>query len=161
MANRIRAVTEAGISVMGHIGLTPQSVHQFGGYKVQGKHYLDARQIKKDALEIQKAGVFSVVLEAIPAELAEEITETLDIPTIGIGAGSHCDGQILVLHDMLGFNTDFVPKFVHVFDDLGGRMKDAVNAYIESVQEGRFPGEDHSYHLKGKSLRQVNSPKTG
>ena len=108
--DKISAVIQAGISVMGHVGLTPQSVHQFGGYRVQGKNYLDARQIKKDGLDLQKAGVFSLVLEGIPMDLAAEITAELEIPTIGIGAGPYCDGQILVTQDMLGMNLDFAPS---------------------------------------------------
>ena len=112
MAERVRAISQAGIPVMGHIGLTPQSIHQFGGYKVQGKNYLDSKKIKQDAHDLQSAGVFALVLEGIPSGLAEEITAELKIPTIGIGAGAKCDGQILVLHDLLGLNQDFVPKFV-------------------------------------------------
>ena len=108
--NQVNAILKAGIPVMGHIGLTPQSVHQFGGYKVQGKNFLDSKQIKQDAKDLQKAGVFSLVLEGIPEELAKEITNDLKIPTIGIGAGSNCDGQILVTHDILQINPEFAQK---------------------------------------------------
>ena len=160
-AERIQAITESGISVMGHIGLTPQSVHQFGGYKVQGKNDLDARQIKKDATELQKAGAFSLVLEGIPMELACEITASLGIPTIGIGAGPHCDGQILVLHDILGLNMDFVPKYVRVFDDLGSRMKKAIDAYAQSVRSGEFPDKEHSYRLRPEPSCKVPKTKVG
>ena len=155
--DKISAVVQAGISVMGHVGLTPQSVHQFGGYRVQGKNYLDARQIKKDALDLQKAGVFSLVLEGIPMELAAEITAELEIPTIGIGAGPHCDGQILVTQDMLGMNLDFAPKFVKKYAELGTAVRSAVQDYVDEVQSSAFPDEAHSYHLKKKKLRSVGS----
>ncbi len=155
--DKISAVVQAGISVMGHVGLTPQSVHQFGGYRVQGKNYLDARQIKKDALVLQKAGVFSLVLEGIPMELAAEITAELEIPTIGIGAGPHCDGQILVTQDMLGMNLDFAPKFVKKYGELGTTVRLAVQDYVDEVQSGAFPDEAHSYHLKKEKLRSVSN----
>ncbi len=157
MIERVQATVDAGISVMGHIGLTPQSVHQFGGYRVQGKSFQGARQIKRDAEELQKAGVFSIVLEGIPMELAEEITDSLDIPTIGIGAGIHCDGQILVLQDMLGLNEGFLPKYVKQFAELGDLTKNAVDGYIESIQTGAFPKDENSYHLKTKPLKKVEN----
>lgn len=147
-AERVRAITGAGISVMGHVGLTPQSVHQFGGYKVQGKTYLTARQIKKDAKELERAGTFAIVLEGIPSELAGEITDDLQIPTIGIGAGPHCDGQILVLNDLLGLNTDFVPKFVKQYAQMAELAKSALSTYINEVQTGAFPDQNHSYNAK-------------
>ena len=140
---------------MGHIGLTPQSVHQFGGYAVQGKNFSSARQIKQDAKALQKAGAFSIVLEGIPESLAKEISEEIKIPTIGIGAGKHCDGQILVLHDMLGLNLDFQPKFVKQFSNMGEQMQLAVNDYIDEVKSGAFPGDEHTYKLKETALRQV------
>ena len=112
VANQVHAIVQAGIPVMGHVGLTPQSIHQFGGYKVQGKTFLDSKQVRQDAKDLQKAGAFSLVLEGIPEELATEITHDLKIPTIGIGAGSKCDGQILVTHDLLGLHPEFTPKFV-------------------------------------------------
>ncbi|MCH7500276.1 MAG: 3-methyl-2-oxobutanoate hydroxymethyltransferase [Nitrospinae bacterium] len=155
--DKISAVIQAGISVMGHVGLTPQSVHQFGGYRVQGKNYLDARQIKKDGLDLQKAGVFSLVLEGIPMDLAAEITAELKIPTIGIGAGPHCDGQILVTQDMLGMNLDFAPKFVKKYGELGTAIRSAVQDYVDEVQSGGFPDEAHSYHLKKEKLRSVGN----
>ncbi len=161
MAERLQAVAQAGISVIGHLGLTPQSIHQFGGYKVQGKNYLDARQIKKDALDLQKAGAFALVLEAIPQELAREITGELQIPTIGIGAGPHCDGQILVLNDMLGLNRDFTPKFVKRFVELGELTKSAVNQYVQEVREGSFPDQDHSYDMPRQPLRSAGNEKPG
>ena len=155
--DKVCAVVQAGISVMGHVGLTPQSVHQFGGYRVQGKNYLDARQIKKDALDLQKAGVFALVLEGMPMELAAEITAELEIPTIGIGAGSHCDGQILVTQDMLGMNLDFAPKFVKKYSELGATIRSAVQAYVDEVRSGAFPDKAHSYHLKKEKLRSVGN----
>ncbi len=155
--DKISAVVQAGISVMGHVGLTPQSVHQFGGYRVQGKNYLDARQIKKDGLDLQKAGVFSLVLEGIPMDLAAEITAELEIPTIGIGAGPHCDGQILVTQDMLGMNLDFAPKFIKKYGELGTAIRSAVQDYVDEVQSGGFPDEAHSYHLKKEKLRSVGN----
>ncbi len=155
--DKISAVIQAGISVMGHVGLTPQSVHQFGGYRVQGKNYLDARQIKKDGLDLQKAGVFSLVLEGIPMDLAAEITAELEIPTIGIGAGPYCDGQILVTQDMLGMNLDFAPKFIKKYGELGTAIRSAVQDYVDEVQSGGFPDEAHSYHLKKEKLRSVGN----
>ncbi len=155
--DKVCAVVQAGISVMGHVGLTPQSVHQFGGYRVQGKNYLDARQIKKDALDLQKAGVFALVLEGMPMELAAEITAELEIPTIGIGAGSHCDGQILVTQDMLGMNLNFAPKFVKKYSEVGTAIRSAVQAYVDEVRSGAFPDKAHSYHLKKEKLRSVGN----
>lgn len=157
LAGRIRAVVDAGISVMGHIGLTPQSIHQFGGYRVQGKSYYDSRQIKKDAVALQKAGVFAIVLEAIPSELAAEITSEVDVPTIGIGAGKACDGQILVINDLLGLNQDFTPKFVKHYAELGVAVQKAVDEYIGEVQSGAFPGPEHAYGLKRKPLREAGN----
>lgn len=155
--DKVHAVVQAGISVMGHVGLTPQSVHQFGGYRVQGKNYLDARQIKKDALDLQKAGVFALVLEGMPMELATEITAELEIPTIGIGAGSHCDGQILVTQDMLGMNLDFAPKFVKKYSEVGSAIQSAVQDYVDEVRSGAFPDKAHSYHLEKEKLRRVGN----
>ena len=142
---------------MGHIGLTPQSVHQFGGYKVQGKNLLQARQIKQDARELEKAGAFAVVLEGIPSDLAGDITDCLKIPTIGIGAGPHCDGQILVLHDLLGLNQDFTPKFVKRYANLNVEIKQAVGNYIEEVRSGAFPDAEHSYGNEKQSLKKVDN----
>jgi len=154
--DRVQAVVNAGISVMGHIGLTPQSVHQFGGYRVQGKGAYDSRQIKRDAVLLQKAGVFAIVLEGMPAELAAEITAEVDVPTIGIGAGVECDGQILVTHDLLGMNQDLSPKFVKRFAEVGQAIRAAVMDYEREVREGAFPDLDHSYTLKREPLRKVS-----
>jgi 3-methyl-2-oxobutanoate hydroxymethyltransferase len=156
VAKKVRTIVQAGIPVMGHIGLTPQSVHQFGGYKVQGKNLLQARQIKQDARELEKAGAFAVVLEGIPSDLAGEITDCLKIPTIGIGAGPHCDGQILVLQDMLGITQDFTPKFVKRYANLDAEIKNAVGQYIDEVRSGEFPGKEHSYNTDKKPLKKVD-----
>ncbi len=156
MAQKVRAIVQAGIPVMGHIGLTPQSVHQFGGYKIQGKNLLQARQIKQDARELEKAGAFAIVLEGIPDDLAQEITGCLKIPTIGIGAGPHCDGQILVLHDLLGITQDFTPKFVKRYANLDAEIKKAVGQYIEEVRSGAFPGREHSYNTDKNPLKKVD-----
>ena len=156
MADRVHAITQAGIPVMGHVGLTPQSVHQFGGYKIQGKTFLDSKQIKQDAKDLQKAGAFSLVLEGMPEELANEITQDLEIPTIGIGAGAKCDGQILVIHDLLGLNPDFSPKFVKHYAQLADVIQNAVSEFIGEVHSKAFPAPKHSYNLKKGSLKQVN-----
>ena len=155
VVDKIQAIVQAGISVMGHVGLTPQSLHQFGGYRIQGKNHQDSRQIKRDALELQKAGAFCIVIEGVLSDLAEEITRELTIPTIGIGAGPHCDGQILVTNDMLGLNNDFSPKFVKKYADLGQMMKTAFATYIEEIKSGSFPAEEHSYNNIKKPLRKV------
>ena len=157
VANQVHAIVQAGIPVMGHVGLTPQSVHQFGGYKVQGKTFLDSKQIKQDAKDLQKAGVFSLVLEGMPEELASEITQDLEIPTIGIGAGSKCNGQILVIHDLLGLNPDFAPKFVKHYAQLSDVIQNAVTEFIGEVQSEAFPGPEHTYNLNKGSLKQVNN----
>jgi 3-methyl-2-oxobutanoate hydroxymethyltransferase len=142
----IEAVVKMGIPVMGHVGLTPQSIHRFGGYKVQGKERGQREAILQDALAVEKGGAFSIVLEGIPSDLAKEITGRLSIPTIGIGAGMHCDGQVLVIHDMLGLFDKFTPKFVKRYADLGTLMAQAVKHFMADVREGKFPGEEHSFH---------------
>jgi 3-methyl-2-oxobutanoate hydroxymethyltransferase len=141
----IRALVDCQIPVMGHVGLTPQSVHSFGGFKVQGRTQDAADQILRDAVAVQEGGAFSLVLEGIPAELAERITHEVDIPTIGIGAGPHCDGQVLVIHDMFHLFDDFTPRFVKVYADLGESMREALRRYCEDVRAGRFPGEEHCF----------------
>jgi 3-methyl-2-oxobutanoate hydroxymethyltransferase len=141
----IAHIVRAGIPVMGHIGLTPQSLHQFGGYKIQGKDSARREMLLRDALAVEEAGVFSVVLEGMPLDLAREITGRLTIPTIGIGAGSHCDGQVLVVHDMLGLFDDFRPKFVKQYADLKSVMTGAVKGFIRDVKERKFPTEEHSF----------------
>lgn len=147
IADTIRKIVDCGIPVMAHLGLTPQSVHQFGGFKVQGKTDAAADKIFEDASIVQDAGVFSVVLECIPAALAKKITESLKIPTIGIGAGVDCDGQVLVIHDMLGiFEEDAPRKFVKKYCDLNSQMKTAVEKYIDEVKTGVFPAKEHSFN---------------
>ena len=142
----VEAIVKIGIPVMGHVGLTPQSVHRFGGYKVQGKSKEQRRQVMDDALAVEAAGAFAVVLEGIPLDLAGEITDRLRIPTIGIGAGPHCDGQVLVIHDMLGLFDDFTPKFVKRYADLKPLLIGAVQGFIKEVREEVFPGKEHSFH---------------
>ncbi len=137
----ITALAKAGIPVQAHIGLTPQSVHQMGGFRVQR----DEERLLKDAKDVAAAGAFSVVLEGIPSPISEKITQTLKIPTIGIGAGPHCDGQVLVLHDMLGINDRFLPKFVKKYADLAAAAGKGVADYIEEVQQGRFPSDEYEY----------------
>jgi 3-methyl-2-oxobutanoate hydroxymethyltransferase len=137
----ITALAKAGIPVQAHIGLTPQSVHQMGGFRVQR----DEERLLKDAKDVEAAGAFSVVLEGIPSPISEKITQALKIPTIGIGAGPHCDGQVLVLHDMLGINDRFLPKFVKKYADLAAAAGKGVADYIEEVQQGRFPSDEYEY----------------
>lgn len=141
----VKKLVGFGVPVMGHIGLTPQSIHQFGGYGLRGKDDQIAKQLLEDAFILQEAGAFSIVLEKIPSALAKEITNTLDIPTIGIGAGKDCDGQILVSHDMLGLYEKFKPKFVRHYAELGKSMREAFNSYINDVKNTKFPSEDESY----------------
>jgi 3-methyl-2-oxobutanoate hydroxymethyltransferase len=138
-------MTYAGIPVMAHLGLTPQSVHQLGGYKVQGKKEDAAERIMQDAKILEEAGAFAVVLECVPEKLAAEITNALSIPTIGIGAGVYCDGQVLVINDMLGMNDKFTPKFVKKYASLNSEIKKAVKTYIAEVRHGDFPASEHSF----------------
>lgn len=145
MQETIAKIAGLGIPVMGHVGLTPQSVHRFGGYKIQGKEIAGRQTILSDALAVEEAGGFAVVLEGMPAELAKEITDRLTIPTIGIGAGADCDGQVLVIHDMLGLFDDFRPKFVKRYAELKGVMTDAVKSFIAEVREQKFPAKEHSF----------------
>ena len=141
----IQAITRSDIPVMAHIGLTPQSVHRMGGYRVQGKEEAQRRRLQDDARAVQEAGAFSVVLEGIPADLAGEITAELSIPTIGIGAGPRCDGQVLVMQDLLGLFDEFRPRFVKRFGELKKPVQDAVRAYADEVRRGSFPGKEHSF----------------
>jgi len=144
-AETIARITAAGIPVMGHVGLTPQSVHQLGGYRVQGKKGKAAERLIDDAMAVQDAGAFSIVLECVPSELAETITDKLKIPTIGIGAGAHCDGQVLVLHDLLGLTEGGAPKFVKRYAELGSAAREALEQFVREVRSGTFPDSDHSY----------------
>lgn len=145
IVDTIRTLVKSGIPVMGHLGLTPQSVNQFGGYGLRAKNDAEAEQLISDALELEKAGVFAIVLEKIPSQLAARVTDKLSIPTIGIGAGNKCDGQVLVLQDMLGMNTNMLPKFVRKYADIANTIDGAVKSYIEEVNSGDFPGEKESY----------------
>lgn len=147
IAPQIKAVVAASIPVMGHIGLTPQSVNAFGGFKVQGRDEETAARVLRDARAVEEAGAFAVVLECVPADLAALITRSLGIPTIGIGAGGGCDGQVLVGQDMLGMFPGFTPKFVKRFADLGPLMNEAFAAYIKEVGDGTFPGPEHCFGM--------------
>ena len=151
----IRAIVSAGIPVMGHIGLTPQSVHQLGGFRAQGKTAQAAKRLVEDALILQDAGCFSLVLESVPAQLAGLITEKLDIPTIGIGAGPHCDGQVLVFHDLLGLFDRFTPRFVKQYAQLHAIIHEALVAYKEDVEQRRFPGPEHSVEMKPEEWERL------
>ncbi|MBQ8151428.1 MAG: 3-methyl-2-oxobutanoate hydroxymethyltransferase [Firmicutes bacterium] len=155
VCEQIKAIVDAGIPVCAHIGMTPQSTNVFGGFKVQGKNVEKAQQIVEDALAVQEAGAFMVVLECIPAKLAAIITEKLDIPTIGIGAGADCDGQVLVWQDMIGLYTDMVPKFVKVFTEGGKTMKEGFEAYDKEVKAGTFPDEAHSFKIDDDVIAQI------
>ncbi|MDQ6733848.1 MAG: 3-methyl-2-oxobutanoate hydroxymethyltransferase, partial [Nitrospirota bacterium] len=142
----VEAMTRFGIPVMGHLGMTPQSVNCYGGYKVQGKERETADALVTDAKALQTAGAFAIVLEAIPAPLARTVTQSLAIPTIGIGAGPGCDGQVLVLYDLLGLFDDFVPKFVKPYGHLKADALQALRRYQEEVEHGKFPSDSESYH---------------
>lgn len=141
----VKRLVDAGIPVMGHLGLTPQSIYKFGTYTVRAKEEAEAEKLKDDALLLQEAGCFALVLEKIPAHLAGVVSENLRIPTIGIGAGDACDGQVLVMHDMLGINTEFRPRFLRVYLNLAEQISDAVRKYIDDVKSGDFPGEEEQY----------------
>ncbi len=145
IADTVKKIVESGIPVMGHLGLTPQSIHQLGGYGVQGKESKAARKMIQDAKALEAAGIFSLVLECVPTALAKVITEEISVPTIGIGAGIHCDGQVLVTHDLLGLFEKFIPKFVKRYAELNKPVKEAVRQFIEEVQTGKFPGVEHSF----------------
>ena len=149
---QIKAMTQAGIPVMGHLGLTPQSVNQLGGFKVQGREEKKARKLINDALALEKAGVFALVLETVPREIAKIITEKLSIPVIGIGAGPDCDGQVLVLHDLLGVDDKFSPSFARKYVDLNKIIKEAVQQYITDIDNNDFPSDDESFNLDNKKL---------
>lgn len=152
---QIRAITEAGIPVCAHLGLTPQSIHAFGGHKVQGRTEEAAQKMLENAREVEAAGAFAVVLECVPKKLAERITKELRIPTIGIGAGNACDGQVLVYQDMLGMFSDFTPKFVKKFANVGNVMKEAFQNYAEEVSTGAFPAEEHEYKIDNEIIEKL------
>ena len=152
---QIKAIVEAQIPVCAHIGLTPQSVNAFGGFRVQGKSEEAAKELIEASLAVEEAGAFMVVLEGIPAKLAAIITSKLHIPTIGIGAGAQCDGQVLVYQDMLAMYGNFVPKFVKQFAQVGEIMKGAVADYMKEVQEGTFPGKEHTYAISDDIIEKL------
>src|SRR6266545_1974960 len=150
--SRVRSIVEAGIPVMGHVGLTPQSATMLGGFKTQGKTAEKARLLVDGALELEKAGAFAVVLEAVPAPVAAEITRRLAVPTIGIGAGRECDGQVLVYHDLLGLTEGHLPRFVKRYANLSREIRDALEAYAHEVREGVFPEDGHTYEMPAAEL---------
>lgn len=152
---QIKAITEASIPVVAHIGLTPQSVNAFGGFKVQGKSEADARRLIEEAKAVEEAGAFAIVLECIPAKLAKLITESVSIPTIGIGAGADCDGQVLVYQDMLALFSDFKPKFVKHFANAGEVMKQGFMDYIKEVKEGTFPAAEHTFKIADDIINKL------
>ena len=152
---QIQAIVGAGIPVCAHLGLTPQSINAFGGFKVQGKTEKAAKKLIADALAVQEAGAFAVVLEGIPSKLANLVTEKLDIPTIGIGAGNGCDGQVLVYQDMLGMFSDFTPKFVKRYANIGEVMKEAFQKYMEEIQSGAFPSSEHEYKIDDDIIEKL------
>ncbi len=151
----IKAIVNASIPVMGHIGMTPQSVNSFGGFKVQGKSLADAKQIIEDAKALEEAGAFAVTLECVPWKLAEYITNTISIPTIGIGAGAGCDGQVLVYQDMLGMYPDFTPKFAKSYGNMGETMKNGFKKYIEEVKNSVFPSAEHTFKIADEIINQI------
>ena len=151
----VRAIVKGGIPVMGHIGLTPQTISMLGGFKVQGKDAQAAQKIIDDALFLEDAGAFSVLLEAVPAPIAKMVTERLRVPTIGIGAGIHCDGQVLVVHDMLGLFDRFTPKFAKKYVNLSELILKALESYGEEVRKGEFPTDQHSFHIDEKELSKI------
>lgn len=153
--NQIQSIVNSSIPVMGHIGLTPQSVNAFGGFKVQGRDELAAKKLIEDALAVEDAGAFAVVLEGVPSKLASLITKKLTIPTIGIGAGVSCDGQVLVYQDMLGMFSDFTPKFVKKYENIGEKMKNAFSNYIDEVKTEVFPSEEHSFKINEDIIEKL------
>ncbi|MCX6005938.1 MAG: 3-methyl-2-oxobutanoate hydroxymethyltransferase [Chloroflexi bacterium] len=155
VANTIKRIVDAGIPVMGHIGLTPQSINQLGGHRVQGKTPDTASRLLDDALAVQQAGAFAIVIELVPMQLAKVITSRLSIPTIGIGAGPYCDGQVLVIHDMLGWFTDFVPKHTKQYANLADVIKTAVSSYMDEVKSGAFPTAAHTSSIDEELLKDL------
>ncbi|GFP76085.1 3-methyl-2-oxobutanoate hydroxymethyltransferase [Clostridium fungisolvens] len=154
-SEHVKAIVKASIPVMGHIGLTPQSINSFGGFKVQGKSEAAAKKLIEDALALEEAGAFAIVLECVPAKLAEIITKKISIPTIGIGAGKECDGQILVYQDLLALFSDFKPKFVKQYANIGDQMKLAFSQYIDEVNDGVFPSAEHEFTISDDVLEKL------
>ncbi|ABO50313.1 ketopantoate hydroxymethyltransferase [Desulforamulus reducens MI-1] len=155
VADTVKAITDAGIPVMGHLGLTPQSVHQLGGFKVQGKDSEAAKRLLEDAKRLEQAGVFAIVLECIPQQLAKVITESISVPTIGIGAGVDCDGQVLVINDLLGMFSNFTPKFVKQYAKLKEQIVEACTSYVEEVKTKAFPGPEHVFNMNEDQLKKL------
>ncbi len=152
---QVKAITKAGIPVQGHLGLTPQNAAQLGGFKVQGKSAEAARELIADACRLAQAGCFSIVLEAIPAPIAAEITRAVPVPTIGIGAGADCDGQVLVTHDLLGLFDRFTPRFVKKYADLASLIRDALKTFRSEVENGAFPGPEHAFSMPEEEMRKL------
>jgi 3-methyl-2-oxobutanoate hydroxymethyltransferase len=157
VAEKVRRLVDCGIPVMGHIGLTPQSIHQLGGFKVQGKAVEEARKLLNDARVLEEAGAFAIVLECTPAPLSKLITQNLVIPTIGIGAGPDCDGQVQVISDLLGLYTEFVPKHAKQYARLAGEIKNAVSSYIAEVKSVNFPTAEQSYTMDESLVKQLKA----
>jgi 3-methyl-2-oxobutanoate hydroxymethyltransferase len=160
MLTRVQSIVQAGIPVMGHVGLTPQSATMLGGFKTQGKTAEAARQLVEDAVALEEAGAFSVVLEAIPAPVAAEVTQRLSVPTIGIGAGRGTDGQVLVYHDLLGLTEGHLPRFVKRYANLSREIRDALEAYAEEVRAGTFPEDEHTYEMPDEELERFRSSRS-
>lgn len=156
MAGRVKAITSAGIPVMGHVGLTPQSANELGGYRAQGKDSKGARSIVDGAVALENAGAFAIVLESVPYRLAELITNRVGVPTIGIGAGPGCDGQVQVINDIAGWNPDFLPKHSRRFGNVDAELRKAVTGYVEEVRKGTFPTERHSFRIKDGVIEEFN-----
>jgi 3-methyl-2-oxobutanoate hydroxymethyltransferase len=152
---QVKAIVDAGIPVCGHLGLTPQAINAFGGFKVQAKTEAAAKKLIEDAKALETAGVFAIVLECVPAKIAEMVTKAVSVPTIGIGAGNLCDGQVLVYQDMLGMFSDFTPKFVKRFENIGEIMKKAFAAYDAEVKAGTFPAKEHEYAVSDDVLEKL------
>lgn len=152
---QIKAIVSAGIPVVAHLGLTPQSINTFGGFKVQGKTEAAAKKLIEDAKAVEEAGAFLLVLECVPAKLAKLVTENINIPTIGIGAGAGCDGQVLVIYDMLGMFSDFKPKFVKHFANAGDMIREVVKTYIAEIDDGTFPAEEHCYKIDDEVIDKL------
>ncbi|AEV68720.1 3-methyl-2-oxobutanoate hydroxymethyltransferase [Acetivibrio clariflavus] len=155
----IKAIIRAGIPVMGHLGYTPQSINVFGGHKAQGKTFETAKKIYRDALLLQEAGVFAIVLECVPYKLAQFITEKLEVPTIGIGSGAMCDGQVLVIHDIIGMFRDFIPRHTKRYSDVGEVLENSVKSYIKDVTEGVFPTEKNSFTVEDEVIEALEKIK--
>ena len=157
LSETVRHVVQAGIPVMGHTGLTPQAVNQLGGYRVQGRSHEAATELIEDALSLEEAGAYAIVLESVPAPLAKMITQRVSVPTIGIGAGVECDGQVLVIHDLLGLFSDFVPKHARRYAELGEEIRSAVTRYASDVQSGDFPGEAESFGMERQVVDELSA----